>query len=585
MTREQETRLNEVIGLEVGDGEPVIEMDCVLARDIDLKKADGEPETRDNLFKTMLADISEQQKSLRCLIENLPAGVILLDTEFRILGGNRAYFKYFCDQGALPIGERLENALPRAEETGLMDLLRRARETGKPIRVRDFLYDGFANGSSYWTGSIIHLQIPSDKGPINAMALLALDVTKEVSARERLAELATLAERRAAEIEVERTRLRTVLEAVPVPLFVYDADWNVAMYNSAAEHLCESVGLQQWLCGAGNARETGLSAMDCNGNPMDPDNYPVARSLRGEVCSDEIVHWLTPGTGVRSFLMNSAPLRDASGCITGTVVAATDITEQERARERIQEIYRREHYIAEKLQRSFVPYDLPEIRGFEVAQHYRPALDEELVGGDFYDVFPLSEGLFGVVMADVSGKGLKAAVYTAMTKYMLRAYALRNIDPSRVLTKLNEALTACTPPEVFVTLVYAVVNERERTLVYANAGHEQPICYSRIASFATTLDVTGPALGLLAGARYLAHKVNLSEGDMVLLYTDGVTDAGSGAVRLGHDAVRTMLENEAGNAAQEICDCILGQAARFANGKLTDDAAMLLIRTLDEERV
>ncbi|MCE5313782.1 MAG: SpoIIE family protein phosphatase [Armatimonadota bacterium] len=536
---------------------------------------------RDNLFNTLLADISEQQKSLRCLMENLPAGVILLDADFRILGGNRAYFKYFCDNQSLPIGELLQAALPLAEESGLMNLLREARNTGRPLRVRDFRYDGFAKGAAYYTGSIIHLQIPSEDGPINALALLALDVTREVSARERLAELAALAERRAAEIAVERTRLKTVLEAVPVPLFVYDADWNVAMYNSAAQHMCENVGLEQWLSGLGGAQASLLKAVESDGHQINPENYPVARSLKGEVCTDEVVHWQTSGAGIRSFLMNSAPLQDAGGRITGAVVAATDITEQERARERIQEIYRREHYISDKLQMSFVPNELPYICGFEIAQHYRPALDEELVGGDFYDVFPLREGLFGVVMADVSGKGLKAAVYTAMTKYMLRAYALRHCDPGSVLGRLNEALSACTPPEVFVTLVYAVVNDRERTLLYANAGHEQPICYCRDAGFATALDVTGPALGLLGGAKYLEHKVDLSEGDIVLLYTDGVTDAGSGSDRLGHEAVLDIVEKEAGKPAQEICDCILGHAARFADGKLGDDAAMLLIKAVE----
>ena len=94
-------------------------------------------------------------------------------------------------------------------------------------------------------------------------------------------------------------------------------------------------------------------------------------------------------------------------------------------------------------------------------------MDEELVGGDFYDIFQLHEGRYGVVMADVSGKGLKAAVYTAMTKYMLRAYALRESDPKSVLARLNDALTSCTPPEVFVTLVYAIIDEQARTLVYA----------------------------------------------------------------------------------------------------------------------
>jgi sigma-B regulation protein RsbU (phosphoserine phosphatase) len=171
-----------------------------------------------------------------------------------------------------------------------------------------------------------------------------------------------------------------------------------------------------------------------------------------------------------------------------------------------------------------------------------------------------------------------------MTKYMLRAYALQEDDPKSVLTMLNEALASCTPPEVFVTLVYAVIDEQEQTLVYANAGHEQPICYSKSAGFATTLDVTGPALGLLGGARYLEHEVCLLPGDMVLLYTDGVTDAGHGIDRLGHEAVLRIIEDQASKQVQEICSRILDRAAVLSDGKLSDDAAMLLIRTKGEEQ-
>jgi serine phosphatase RsbU (regulator of sigma subunit)/PAS domain-containing protein len=523
-------------------------------------------------MERMLSELSEQQKSLRCLIENLPAGVILVDSEFRILGGNRTYFRFASDK-TLPLGEKLEDALPMAEESGLMKLLRHARENGKSIRVRNFRYDGFAKGPKYWSGSIVHLKIPSENGSVNAMAVLALDVSEDVNARERLKELAALAEKKAAEVEMERSRLKTLLEAVPVPLLVYDINRDVVLQNTAAKQLC-----------AGNAfnpsciKSSG-ELLDDSGNRINPEDYPLIRSLKGKICSDEIFHWQCPDDSFRSFLVNSVPLKDSSCNITGVVVAATDITEQELARKRIQEIYRREHYIADKLQRSFMPHELPEINGFEIAQHYLPALDEELVGGDFYDVFALGEGRYGIVIADVSGKGLKAAVYTAMTKYMLRAYALQVHYPKSVLAMLNEALASCTPPEVFVTLVYAVIDEREQRLVYANAGHEQPICYSRTAGFATTLDVTGPALGLLGGARYLEHEVHLLPGDMVLLYTDGVTDAGHGLDRLGHETVLKIIEDTAGRSVHEICNHILEKAAVLSDGKLSDDAAMLLIRT------
>ncbi|MCE5321822.1 SpoIIE family protein phosphatase [bacterium] len=526
-------------------------------------------------IEKMFVELSEQQKSLRCLLENLPAGVILVDSEFRILGGNRTYFRFYSEK-ALPLGERLDKALPNAEESGLMRLLRHARENSKSIRVRNFRYDGFAKGPRYWSGSIVHLKIPSENGPINAMAVLALDVSEDVNARNRLKELAELAEKRAGEIEMERSRLITLLEAVPVPLLVYDADLNVELYNSAAKQLYEYDAFSP---------KCTCSLFDGSGNRIKPNNYPLVRSLRGETCSDEIIHWRSPESGVSTFLVNSVPLRDSDDSITGVVVAATDITEQELARKRLQEIYQREHYIADKLQRSFVPYELPEISGFEIAQHYLPALDEELVGGDFYDVFTLGEGQYGVVMADVSGKGLKAAVYTAMTKYMLRAYALRESKPAGVLMRLNAALASCTPPEVFVTLTYAVVDEKIHRLTYANAGHEQPIFYSHIAGFATTLDVTGPALGLLGEANYLEHEISLSAGDIVLFYTDGVTDAGHGCDRLGHEAVLAIIEDHANESVRDICDHILERAAKLSGGKLSDDAAMLLIKTKGKEKI
>jgi len=181
-------------------------------------------------------------------------------------------------------------------------------------------------------------------------------------------------------------------------------------------------------------------------------------------------------------------------------------------------------------------------------------------------------------MADVSGKGLKAAVYTAMTKYILRAYALEGDDPGVVLRKLNEALSSCTPPEVFVTLVYGILDTKRYTFLYPNAGHQQPIYYSQKMGLAILLDVTGPALGLFASAEYADHVIDLTAGDSVLFYTDGITDAGYGVTRLGNENVRKLLETCNDNSAKDMCDTVLCEAIQFSEGNLADDAALLLIR-------
>jgi sigma-B regulation protein RsbU (phosphoserine phosphatase) len=265
------------------------------------------------------------------------------------------------------------------------------------------------------------------------------------------------------------------------------------------------------------------------------------------------------------------------------VLAAQDVTEQLRAQDRIMEVYQREHVIAEKLQNSLLPGEFPRIRGFEIGDRYQSALDEALVGGDFYDIFQLREGRLGIVVADVAGKGLKAAVYTAMTKYMLRAYALEDSSPERVLARLNQALTECTPTEVFVTLVYGVLSSETRILRYGNAGHEQPVLVRGKSGTACSLDVTGRALALARGSVYTTCDVELNPGDALVLYTDGITDAGSGADRMGVERLLRTIESGAELGAQDIAQTVLKSAMEYARGNLTDDAALLVIKAIEAE--
>jgi len=218
--------------------------------------------------------------------------------------------------------------------------------------------------------------------------------------------------------------------------------------------------------------------------------------------------------------------------------------------------------------------------GFEIGERYHSALDEALVGGDFYDIFRIGDDQLGIVIADVAGKGLNAAVYTAMTKYMLRAYALEDSAPERVLARLNEALTECTPVEIFVTLVYGVLDGRTGVFRYANAGHEQPILYSSSAGMAYNLDVTGRALAFVHGSTYTACDVVMRPGDLLALYTDGITDAGSGVNRMGVERLVRIVESEATHSAPDVANAVLNTALEFSGGRLTDDAALVMIKAV-----
>ena len=526
----------------------------------------------------MLSEITKQSDSLRSLIENMPAGVVLLDSDLNVVYANDAFVAYFDKSGNQTSSTCIDHLLLGAEECGVVALIQRAFQQHRPVRVHDLRYEGIDGKEVYWSGSIVPIRLQSGESVVSGVAMITVDVTEEITARKRLAELATLAERRAADIETERIRLNTIIQSTPVALVVCDTDWRIVAYNDAADNLGTTLGMNKennlhWA--------DGLELLDEDYQPLDLINTPIGRSLLGEACTGEIMHCRSASRINRTLSVNSTPLRSMDGQISGVVAAFTDITDQLHAQKHIQDIYHREHAIAEKLQGCFLPREFPNVDGFEIGQIYQPALDEALVGGDFYDIFELDDGEYGVVIADVAGKGLNAAVYTSMTKYMLRAYALSEKSPELVLAKLNEALNSCTPIEVFVTLVYGVLDTNTKTFTYANAGHEQPLYQSRKNRMLASLDSTGRALALLPGSDYTVKTINLCPDDVLLFYTDGITDAGSGPNRFEQERAISVMESNASCSAGDLAKAMLNSALEFGSGKLTDDAAMIVIRVKD----
>ncbi len=531
---------------------------------------------------TRLSEVRQQHPTLELLMNNVPFGVLLLDSELRFIGANKAYNDSFDANVEFRPGTPLNVILPQADEAGVTSLLRRALNRGRAIRVRNFRYEGFSKGITYWNGSAIPVRLTSRIGPHDAVAMVVLEVTDEILAREQLANFAVLAENRAAEVEIERARLKSVIEAVPVPLVVCDADARLVAFNSAAVRLFESSEMTGRI-DYGDDIHGMFPTLLFNDDGLQIDNgqCPIARSLAGEECRNVVVHcWPSSPVARRSFSVSSAPLKDVCGRIDGAVAAISDITAQRRTQELIEEGYQREHAIATKLQQTFLASELPEIEGFEFEQAYRPAKDAAMVGGDFYDIFRLDEAKYAIVMADVAGKGLGSAVYTAMTKFILRAYALEDGTPQLALARLNEALSACTPSELFVTLFYGVIDTEAKSLTYANAGHENPLLLRAASGTSHLLEVSGPALALMKGSTYQTHTLGFDPGDVLVLYTDGITDAGWGLNRLGQDRLMELVRIHGTGSLPDLIAAVVSAAQGFAGGVLADDAALLAVRAL-----
>ena len=177
--------------------------------------------------------------------------------------------------------------------------------------------------------------------------------------------------------------------------------------------------------------------------------------------------------------------------------------------------------MARRIQHALLPKDLPELEGWKIAYHYQPARE---VGGDFYDFLRLEDGRVGLIIGDVSGKGIAAALVMANTQSVLRAVAQGGgITPGQALAQANEVLYAYMPPNTFVTCFYGVLDPKSGRFLYANAGHSLPCCWHDAT--ATELRARGMPLGLMPGMGYEERERILAPGDGMLLYSDGLIEA------------------------------------------------------------
>ena len=230
----------------------------------------------------------------------------------------------------------------------------------------------------------------------------------------------------------------------------------------------------------------------------------------------------------------------------------------------------REAHEARVIQQALLPKSSPYVPGFAISGLSIPA---GAVGGDWYDFIPLSDGKWGLVLADVSGKGTAAALLMSATRGMLRSLAEAGCGPGEVLARLNDLMVQDFPSGKFVTMVYAVLDPASRKLTFANAGHLRPLLVTN--NGARFLDTDrGMPLGLAAGG-FSEVEIDLSPGSRLVFYSDGITEAAEaseeeyGPARLENHVVGANVSPES----------ILADVRSFVNGAgLQDDATVIFIK-------
>ncbi len=214
-------------------------------------------------------------------------------------------------------------------------------------------------------------------------------------------------------------------------------------------------------------------------------------------------------------LLNTLATQSAPAVRVAQLVQDQQI--QARENERIQHELR----VAQLIQKTLLPKDLPALPGWKLNAYYRAARQ---VGGDFYDFIYLDDGRLGLVIGDVTDKGVPAALLMATTRSVLRAVAQRVVKPGQVLERVNEIIYQDIPPKMFVTCLYALLDPESGQLLYANAGHDLPYHHHQMGEV-TELRATGMPLGLMPGMKYEEKETRLAHGESILFYSDGIVEA------------------------------------------------------------
>jgi sigma-B regulation protein RsbU (phosphoserine phosphatase) len=233
--------------------------------------------------------------------------------------------------------------------------------------------------------------------------------------------------------------------------------------------------------------------------------------------------------------------------------------------------------LGRQIQLSLLPKAPPVVSGWEFATWYQPA---RLVGGDFFDFFELPgrPHRLGIVIADVAGKGVPAALFMALSRTLIRGAAMTGDTPAAVLAQANRALRDDSRSDLFLTVFYGVLYTESGHLVYANAGHNRPLWLRSGTSQIEELAAPGIALGVVQDMELEERGIDMAGGDVVVAYTDGVTeamDANNGL--FDHGRLHEAVLAQAGAGARQILDATVDAVQAFVSGATQSDDLTLVV--------
>ena len=448
-----------------------------------------------------------------------------------------------------------------------------------PVVIATGLLGGFSEGlaaallavAGYWGVAGAIGPAPSAiAGVFNTCLLLLTGSVAGLLARELRAHYRAEQEEHRLATAV-RHRLLAVLDAVDEAIVFRDRQGMARVVNQRAGELFDvdpdsfiglpAVGLLRTI-----ARQT-----------EDPEGYmETFQQLRDE-----------PESGQerldRRLLLFSGPTFDDEGELVGRIDVYTDITEGVRRAAEVQQLYEEARQTAESYQRALLPESVPSLPRLNLVAHYVAAAGRRAVCGDFYDFIPFADGRFGVALGDVCGIGPRAANDAALSRYTMRSLAARETDPGRLMVDMNDQVGLQSGSERFVRLMFGVLDPERAHFGYANAGHVPPIVYRQSSGSIEWLEEGGLALGIEEDVDYKVGHIELQPGDMLILYTDGLTEAPRHGRPFGRGKFGDIVQEYGVGTPGELVQALRRSVdAWTSEGGLRDDLAIVVCQVVPD---
>jgi serine phosphatase RsbU (regulator of sigma subunit) len=243
---------------------------------------------------------------------------------------------------------------------------------------------------------------------------------------------------------------------------------------------------------------------------------------------------------------------------------------------RAEEVLSQEELAPRRWAERLAPDNLPSVPGYDIGRVYQPGTG--LLAGDFYDVYPLSPGRLAVVIGDVTGHGIEPSITAFQAKELLRVFLHEYRDPAQALEVLNQRMSMHARPEEFVSILVAVFDAEAGTLRYSSAGH--PTGWLWHDRDVHPLRATGPLLLLDPGAGYHSREIEVQEDDLLLVYTDGLSEARDGQTQFSEERIGQTLRRDPGVHTQVLCKSLVEAARDFSSTPITDDIAVVAVRRI-----